>query len=129
MVQSSQGGQVSNKLADTKPYFNYNGLATKELRALARDRAAKIKAADSCAAKSILSIGGWLTEVKAALAHGEFGDWIEAEFGYSRTTAWQLMNADKVLSNVSNCKHLNLSMSAIFALTSGTMDEETRGEL
>jgi hypothetical protein len=69
--------------------FDYTTLSP-EAAASIRETAAIIR---SRMKKSIIETGRDLIEVKAMLEHGQFGCWLDAEFGMTGRTARNYMNA------------------------------------
>lgn len=68
--------------------FDYPALSDSTLESKARDAADKIRELQRGA---VLDIGRELLSMKAALPHGKFDEWVEAEFNWSKSTALNYM--------------------------------------
>lgn len=68
--------------------------------------------------QGIITVGRELLEVKAALPHGQFGPWLQARIGWSRSTAENYMNAARAVAR--NPKLWEFEPSVLYLLTSGT---------
>src|ERR1019366_3431295 len=66
--------------------FDYDALAP-EIAAMVQKTAAAIRQGHQRQVDEVIAAGLALIEVKKALPHGDFGKWIEAEFGWSERTA------------------------------------------
>ena len=60
----------------------------------------------------------------SALPHGQFGPWLEAEFGWSQSTAYNFIAAAEAFPEVS--KFWKFDVSAIYALSPKSVPEEIR---
>lgn len=72
--------------------FDYEALPDEDART-AREAAAEIKRRHKKILSHALAIGEQLCAVKKILSHGQFGDWIAAEFSWSSRTAQNYMTA------------------------------------
>lgn len=81
-------------------------------------KAANIRLAVRTLRENIISIGQDLLAVKAALPHGQFGAWVEARVGLSRSTSLNYMAA--ALAVDKNPKLYDFEPSILYMLTSGT---------
>ncbi len=73
-----------------------------------------------------IDIGNKLIEVKARLGHGNFGTWLDTEFGWGKDTANRFMN---VASNFANCEISNMfAPSALYLLSAPSTPDEARHE-
>jgi hypothetical protein len=83
--------------------------------------------------ESRFAIGRELTQAKAMLFHGQFGEWLAAEFSMSWTTATRYMNLYDVLSQTEFCTLQNLQervpATTIYELTSRRTPDFVRHEL
>lgn len=93
--------------------FNYAALTSAEARK-ARKAADAIRASIKNAQQSYMDAGRELVAIKDAIPHGEFGKWLDAEFGMSVRTAQNYMNAFKLWQE--NETVSDLSPKAIYAL-------------
>lgn len=78
-------------------------------------------------ASDIIEIGQKLIEVKERLAHGQFGGWLESEFGWDQRTAQNFMRVGGQFKN-ENFSHLDFAPSALYALAAPSTPEPTRQE-
>lgn len=106
--------------------FNYAELDT-ETRIVVQQRTEEIKVLVRRSAQDIIDIGGKLIEVKARLRHGNFGDWLDAEFGWTDKTAQRFMwVADKFKND--KLSNLNFGASALYLLAAPSTPEPARLE-
>lgn len=77
--------------------------------------------------EAIIEIGRTLIDVKSRIGHGNFGAWLEAEFGWSTSAATKFMQAAEVFG-VKSVNFTNIAPSALYALASGTIPEPIRDE-
>ena len=77
-------------------------------------------------AQGIVEIGQKLIEVKGRLAHGRFGDWIEAEFGWSWDTAGRFINVATRFSDVPQLAEF--APSALYILAAPSTPAPARAE-
>ena len=72
--------------------FDYDTLAP-DIASMAAAAAAEIRTSTRRQITEVIAAGKLLLEVKAALPHGAFGKWLEAEFGWTERTAQNYMRA------------------------------------
>ena len=77
--------------------------------------------------EAIIEIGRILLDVKSQLGHGQFGEWLASEFGWSISAASKFMQAADVFGDKS-VNFTNIAPSALYALASGSMPEPIREE-
>jgi hypothetical protein len=104
--------------------FNYSSL-DEDTRVLVEDAREKINLMHRRGVESAIEIGRQLIAVKAALPHGSFGLWIEAEFGWSAETAQRFM---RVAEQFQNRQIDGFQPSALYALASGNVSDDIREE-
>lgn len=104
--------------------FDYTALDT-ETKILAQQRASEIKTLMRRTAQDIIEIGHKLIEVKAMLGHGQFGEWLTAEFGWSYPTATRFMQVANKFVNLTN---LEFAPSALYMLSAPSTPNEARDE-
>ncbi len=80
--------------------FDYDALDN-AVASKAKAAAKRIHARLDAAKKSIVEIGNDLLAMKESLPHGEFGNWIAAEFTMTDRTAQNYMNAAKLVEGKS----------------------------
>src|SRR3972149_2787735 len=105
--------------------FDYQQLDT-ETREIVQQRTSEIKALMKRTAQDIIEIGQKLIEVKERLPHGAFGDWLESEFEWKTTTAWNFMRVTEKFSNFENLP--NFAPSALYLLAAPSTPDEARQE-
>jgi hypothetical protein len=77
--------------------------------------------------EQIIEIGRELIAVKDALPHGQFGLWLESEFGWSQPTASRFVSVAKAFD--SETIHVEyFEATALYALASGQVPESIRAE-
>lgn len=105
--------------------FDYSALDS-ETRIVVQQRTTEIKALMKRAASDIIEIGQKLIEVKERLEHGQFSPWLEAEFGWKHTTAWNFM---QVADKFSKFESLDgFAPSALYLLAAPSTPESARQE-
>lgn len=107
--------------------FDYAALPL-QVREMVQEHTGEIRTLARRAAQDIVEIGERLMEVKAALGHGEFGNWLEAEFGWAERSARRFMEV-AVAFKTANLADLNIAPSALYALASGSTPVTIREEL
>lgn len=107
------------------PLFDYAALDP-ATGALARQRAEEIHALLRRSAADIIAIGGKLAEVKAQVAHGQFLDWLDAEFGWHRSTAHRFMQVAEAFSGVQMSQIETFAPSALYLLASPSAPHAAR---
>lgn len=109
------------------PLFDYAALDP-QTGALARQRAQEIQALLRRSAGDIIAIGRKLAEVKARLAHGQFLDWLNAEFGWHRCTANRFMQVAEEFSSLEVSQFATFAPSALYLLASPSAPQAARAE-
>src|SRR5688572_11095382 len=84
-----------------------------EARAIAIEAAAKIKLHGRRAAESIIAIGEELARVKAAMPHGAWLPWLEAEFGWSEDTAARFLQIARLRGQIPQIAEYPIDVSAL----------------
>lgn len=94
--------------------FAYDSLDA-ETRIVVRQRTSEIRTLMRNTAQDIIDIGVRLSEVKAMLGHGHFGDWLRAEFGWTdRTARHFMMVSDRFKSEI--ISDLDIASTALVLL-------------
>ena len=106
------------------PAFSYDKVAP-DVAARARKAAEQIRSLQQV---TIMDIGKALLAVKAEMAHGTFGGWLDAEFSMSVRSAENYMNAAKFLEGKSETVAL-LPPTAVYALASRDADPAVVAEV
>lgn len=105
--------------------FDYGALVP-ATRRLVKKATADIRDRVARSAAELIEIGQRLIEVKLALEHGEFGDWLEAEFGWSERTARNLMSVATVFRDCKSATVAVIGAGALYLLASDSTPEEVR---
>jgi hypothetical protein len=104
--------------------FNYSGLPPAAAK-IAQQAVDDIRRWQKAA---VVDTGLALLKVKAALGHGAFGDWLDAEFGMGHRTATNYMNAAAFAEGKSE-KISILPSTALYALASPDADQKVVAEV
>jgi hypothetical protein len=97
--------------------FDYGGL-DEQTRILVQERTGEIKGLMRRTVEDILAIGQKLVEVKAHLAHGQFGTWLQSEFRWSQDTAENFMRVAKRFGEIPNVAEFAPSVLYVLAAPS-----------
>ena len=81
--------------------YDYSTLPEED-RAFVQHRAEEIRLRERRAARDVVEIGCQLWEVKERLPHGQFGEWVDQEFGWSSSMAANFMNVARKFPNFGN---------------------------
>ena len=100
--------------------FSYASLAP-DVRARVETATARLHDLERRTSESIIEMGQHLIEVKRDIGHGNFLSWLEAEFGWTRQTAHNLM---QVAERFANVKNLDISPSALYILAAPSTPDE-----
>lgn len=106
--------------------FDYSQLDT-ETRIVVRQRTEEIKVLVRRSAQDIIDIGNKLIDVKARLGHGNFGNWLDVEFGWSYPLAAKFMNVATQFRSI-NFIDLDVAPSALYLLAAPSTPESIRNE-
>ncbi len=113
--------EISNqKIQD----FDYDALSSK-VRILVQAKTSELKSLIRRSAQDVIDIGQKLTEVKGQLDHGNFGNWLKAEFDWSTRTAGRFMQVATQFKSA-NLVDLNIAVSALYLLAEPSTPEEAR---
>lgn len=108
----------------TRQSFDYSVLeapAAEEARVAADRIRDRVKS-------SIIDIGRELMKVKACLDHGQFGQWLKAEFGWTDRTARNYMSAADLANSKSETVSV-LPANALYRLASPGTPEDVQNEI
>ena len=78
--------------------FDY-GLVNEQKRNVVRQRTGEIKSCAKNGLGNVFEIGNHLREVKELLEHGQWEDWLSAEFDWAQRTAQNFMRVAEVFKN------------------------------
>ena len=105
--------------------FNYQVLDSQK-RTEIEEATAAIRERLRKAAQDIWEIGKMLNDVQFKLQRGQFDEWIEAEFDWSRRTAYKFISVYKRFDNSVNLEEINIATSALYLLAAESTPEEIR---
>lgn len=106
--------------------FDYAGLDP-ETRIVVQQRTGEIKSLVRRSVADVIEIGAKLAEVKARLQHGQFGDWLEGEFGWSHDTAGRFLNVAAQFGQIPQIADF-AAASALYLLAAPSTPEPARQE-
>jgi hypothetical protein len=106
--------------------FDYGQLDV-ETRIVVRQRTDEIKTLVRKSAQDIIDIGNKLIEVKTQLGHGNFGAWLDGEFGWSESTALRFMHVGQQFKSIT-VTDLNIQAKALYLLAAPSTPEPARLE-
>jgi phage N-6-adenine-methyltransferase len=106
--------------------FSYERLDS-ETRVVVEQRTEEIRELVRKTAQDIYRIGEKLIQVKDRLPHGQFGSWLEEEFGWSKRTAQQFMSVPRSFKS-EKFSDLDAGTSALYKLAAPSAPEEAREE-
>lgn len=104
--------------------FDYGNLDN-ETKLAVEQHASEIKSLIRQTAQDIVSIGQKLIDVKEKLKHGNFRNWLKAEFNWSMSSATKFMQVSEQFKDV-NFADLNFSTSALYILAAPSTPEKAR---
>ena len=109
---------LSSKPAEDLPplCYDYSQVA-EEHRAAVMTSARTIKRHEQRTVESMLTIGRELAAVQEKLPHGQFLPWIEQEFGWQRSTAYNLIQLAGKFPTVGNLPPSGIGLAALYQLT------------
>lgn len=106
--------------------FDYAHLDA-ETRIVVQQRTEEIRTLVRRTAQDIIDIGNKLIEVKARLGHGNFGEWLNAEFGWKHVTASHFINvALRFKSSI--IEDLHISPTVLYMLSAPSVSDDVREE-
>jgi len=107
--------------------FDYMQLDT-ETRIVVQQRTEEIKVLVRRSAQDIIDIGSKLIDVKARLGHGNFGGWLESEFGWSVPSAARFMQVAAKFGDIQIYQIDKFGASALYLLSAPSTPEPARIE-
>lgn len=105
--------------------FDYAALDL-ETRIVVQQRTEEIRVLVRRSAQDIIDIGAKLIDVKSRLGHGNFGPWLNAEFGWTQQTATNFMHVADKFKNFLNLD--SFAPSALYMLAAPSTPEPARLE-
>jgi|GEM_PF-6345642 len=116
------------KLSSQVEGFDYTAL-DRDTRVFIQERARDIKERLRNAARTAWEIGQDLVEVRDRLNYGQFKSWLQAEFRWSRSTAYNYINIFESFGSCPNFGQLNIDLSALYLLAAPSTPSEARQEV
>ncbi|RWH32222.1 DUF3102 domain-containing protein [Mesorhizobium sp.] len=104
--------------------FDYSVLDS-DVADLAQKSAIWIKGQHRRMVEGVISIGDHLIIVKEQIGHGQFGRWLEAEFGWTARTAQNYMSAAEAFSGKAKCVS-DLPVATVYKLAAPSTPTEVR---
>ncbi|MBV8887015.1 MAG: DUF3102 domain-containing protein [Chroococcidiopsidaceae cyanobacterium CP_BM_RX_35] len=105
--------------------FDYNSLDA-ETSAFIQQQTDEIRGLVKRTAQGILEIGQKLIDIKGKLGHGQFGNWLAAEFTWSWVTANRFMNVAKYMGQIHHNEEFD--SRALYLLSAPSTPENARAE-
>ena len=106
--------------------FDYSQL-TEETSIFVREQTQEIKVLMKRTAQGISDIGQKLLEIKEKLGHGNFLNWLKAEFNWSEPTAQRFMQVARQFESI-NLMDLSIAPSALYILSAPSTPNSVREE-
>ena len=107
--------------------FNYEALDSQQRIDIQRATEA-IRERLRKAAQDIWEIGRSLSEVQSKLKRGQFDEWLETEFDWSRRTAYKFISVYKRFDRSINLEEINIATSALYLLAAESTPAAIREE-
>lgn len=118
---------TEQELSPGEQGFDYDTLDS-ETRIVVQQRTSEIKILMRRTAQDIIDIGQKLISVKEQLEHGQFRNWLKAEFDWSVRTAARFMQV-ATRFKCANLAHLNIAASALYLLAEPSTPDEAQEEV
>jgi hypothetical protein len=80
-------------------------------------------------ASDVIEIGQLLTECKKLVGHGNWGAWLEREFGWTDRQARRFMSVQQLAGKTDNLSDLNIDVSSLYAIAAPNTPDEVRDEI
>lgn len=106
--------------------FDYGALDT-ATRLFVEQRTEAIRGLMKRAAEDIIQIGGYLSEVKEKLGHGQWEAWLRTEFDWSLSAAVKFIQVHARFKSV-NFTDFRIAPSALYLLSAPSTPESVRNE-
>lgn len=110
---------------ELKPGFDYE-ILNQENRFVIQQRTKELKERLQRTAQDIWEIGQKLADVRSRLKHGQFEAWLEAEFGWSRRTAYNFIRVYEAFQEDAKFAQSNIAPSALYILASPSTPQAIR---
>ena len=126
VVENSSLESFRKQVFDVTKQHNFNyEILDHKTQISVKQKTTEIKGLIRQTAKDIINVGQKLAEVKQQLKHGEFRNWLKAEFNWSISSATKFMQVSEQFKNV-NFTHFNFSASALYILAAPSTPESAR---
>jgi len=102
--------------------FDYKALDS-DVRPRVIDATTRLHVLERKTGEQIVEIGRILMEVKERIGHGTFGEWLDAEFGWTDRTAQRFI---QVATAFENRQIVGFAPSALYALASNSVPDDIR---
>jgi DNA modification methylase len=107
--------------------FDYEALDIQK-RSIVEQRTREIRERLQYSAQAIWEIGQKLADVRSQLKHGQFDTWLQAEFDWSRRTAYNFINVYEAFNERANLAQIDIATSALYLLAAPSTSQEIREE-
>lgn len=104
--------------------FDYAALGT-DKQIVVQECTDKIKSLLHLNAQAVFEIGQQLILVKGQLDHGQYEKWIQDEFGWKLTTAWNFRNVAQTFKS-SDFEGLNILPSVLYLIATPSFSDKAR---
>jgi len=111
----------------TQLRFDYEALDA-DTRRYVMERAERIHNLARMTAAGIVQIGQYLMEVKERLKHGQFLDWIDAEFAWAERSVRRFMEVYEAFKSA-NLADMQIDVSALYLIAAPKIPEPARAEV
>ncbi len=129
IVRSGQPGPVQienwSPAATDDTTFDYNALDP-NIAALVQSRTVTIRARKQRVCADLVELGHDLLDVKESLPHGQFHNWLKAEFGWSERTARNYMSLANTFGHLDPATLAGAEPTALSLLASPSTPEDVR---
>jgi hypothetical protein len=125
---SDKASSIEEKKTNIKSiqHFDYS-ILDKNLSDYLLEKTNVIKSLVRRTVQDTLNIGQALIEIKQTLDHGQFMDWLRAEFHWNDRTAEKYMTAARVFK-VEDLEGVNISQTALYELSAPSTPEKAKFE-
>ena len=86
-----------------------------------QQKTVEIKERLRCSAQDIWEIGQRLVAVRSHLKHGQFDNWLKAEFGWSRRTAYNFISIYETFDKSATVAQMNATTSALYLMAAPSL--------
>ncbi len=115
--------RVVDKTSSSKSTFSYDGLS-QPTRDLILEKTKLINVTLKRTAQDVVNIGRYISEVKKALPHGQFDNWVDSELGLSKMAASRFVRAYERFKSI-DLSEIDIVPTAMYNLATATVSNET----